>query len=171
MSSSTPCLGYMRACSKALPLIRAEATVKELCTRISSSSTWARRVRTSRTVSRNCFINSSRLSLSSLCPRWAVLSLPLSRVSSIRVGLVTVTAIAVHLAFWSGGPPRQARGIYTGSSGIRANRAHRSTTAAARHTSLHAPCLRKYLHMAASSVTPSAPSWAGTCRYSPAGSA
>ena len=66
MVSSTDCLGYINACSMAWALISAEATVKELCTRISSSSTWARRERSSRTVSRNCFISSSRLSFSSL---------------------------------------------------------------------------------------------------------
>ena len=108
MSSSTLCLGYISACSMAAPLMRAEATVKEPCTRISSSSTWLRRARTSRTVSRNCFISSSRLSLSSLWPRWAVFSLRFKRVSSIRVGLTTVAAIVYpsflgrYLSIYSG---------------------------------------------------------------------
>ena len=97
MVSSTDCLGYISACSMDWALISAEATVKEPWTRIRSCSTWARRARSSRTVSKNCFISSSRLSLSSLWPRWAVLSLPLSRVSSIRVGFTTVFAIGNHL--------------------------------------------------------------------------
>ena len=100
--NSTLCLGYRSACSKASEDMRAEATVKDLCTVISSSSTSARRARTSRTVSRNCFISSSRLSFSSLWPRWAVRSLPFRRVSSIRVGFTVIFAIGYPLLYsWS----------------------------------------------------------------------
>src|SRR5699024_10453938 len=75
--------------------MRAEATVKEAWARMSPSSTRRRKARFSRTTSMNCFISSSRLSFSSLWPRWAVFNRPFSRVSSIRVGLMVVEGIQI----------------------------------------------------------------------------
>ena len=111
--SCTLCLGYSSACSRAWELIRAEATVNASWTVISSSSTSCRRLRTSRTVSRNCFISSSRLSFSSLWPRWAVRSFPFRRVSSIRVGL-TVTLGIGHSLLYASSFLGQYFSIYSG---------------------------------------------------------
>ena len=73
--------------------MRAEATVKEPWARISPSSTLFRRARFSRTTSMNCFMSSSRLSLSSLWPRMEVLSRVFSRVSSCRVGFTLIAGM------------------------------------------------------------------------------
>ena len=92
------------ACSNPSGDIRADATVNEPWARINPSSTRRRRVRFSRTLSRNCFISSSRLSLSSLCPRTAVFNRFLSRVNSIRVAFTVTDGIFP--------PPYACRGRY-----------------------------------------------------------
>ena len=91
--SATLCLGYSRACSSISGDMTAEATVNDPWAFINPSSTRFRTARFSRTTSRNCFISSSRLSFSSLCPRLAVLSRFFSRVSSIRVGFTFMAGI------------------------------------------------------------------------------
>ena len=155
--SFTLCLGSSSACSSAWELMSAEATVKAPWTVISSSSTSCRRARTSRTVSRNCFISSSRLSFSSLWPRWAVRSLPFRRVSSIRVGLTVILGICQSPSFH---PGLGARGQRPGASAPQQTRGKSSSWAAAkrgRPPKSRGP--RKGL---------TAPSWASTFRYTPA---
>ena len=65
-------------------------------------STFSRRALFTRTSSKNCRISSSRLSLSSLCPRTAVANFFFCLVSSIRVGFTWVDAngIPPFYGFW-----------------------------------------------------------------------
>ena len=99
MSSSTLCFGYSRACSSISGLMRAAATVKAALARSRPASTFWRSSRFRRTISRNCFISSSLLSLRSLWPRVAVFSRPFSRVSSILVGFMVAEGIASPLFY------------------------------------------------------------------------
>ena len=98
ISSSTLCFGYSRACSSISGDIMAAATVKAAFACSSPFSTLARSSRFFLTMSRNCFINSSRLSLRSLWPRVAVFSRPFSLVSSILVGFTVAEAISSPLS-------------------------------------------------------------------------
>ena len=94
MSSVADCLGVEQRLLQHLGDITLDATVMARLASSMPASTLARSALFSRTMRKNCRISSSRLSLSSRWPRTAVRSRPLSRVSSIRVGLIVLLAMS-----------------------------------------------------------------------------
>ena len=100
ISRETLCFGRRSDCSSISGDIIADATAKFFCARIRACSTRARKSRLMRTISKNCFISSSRLSLSNLCPRRAVARRTLSLLSSMRVGLTFSLATVSYTHLW-----------------------------------------------------------------------
>ena len=93
MSNVADCFGYKSACWSISGDITLDATVMARLASSMPCSTLARSSLFSRTIRKNWRISSSRLSLSSRWPRTAVRRRPLSRVSSIRVGLIVLLAM------------------------------------------------------------------------------